>query len=60
MEDFKMKIVIIGSVAFRNEMVEFKSKLNAIGHEAIICPVMEELARGEKPELLKQIDEDHA
>ncbi|OGF21472.1 hypothetical protein A2Y83_00285 [Candidatus Falkowbacteria bacterium RBG_13_39_14] len=54
-----MKIVICGSIKFRKEMVEYRDKLNDMGHEGIICPVMEELARGERPELMAQIEKEH-
>ncbi|MFH1030760.1 MAG: hypothetical protein V1770_05910 [bacterium] len=54
-----MKIVICGSIKFRKEMVEYRDKLNEMGHEGIICPVMEELARGDRPELMKQIEKEH-
>jgi hypothetical protein len=55
-----MKITICGSIKFRKEMVEMKDKLNKMGHEGIICPVMEDLAFGRNPELMKKIEEDHA
>lgn len=54
-----MKIVICGSVKFRKEMVKYRDKLNEMGHNGIICPVMEELARGEHLDLMKQIDSEH-
>jgi hypothetical protein len=41
-------------------MVDFRDKLNQMGHKAIICPVMEDLALGKNPELLKKIKENHA
>ncbi len=40
-------------------MVEYRDKLNEMGHTGIICPVMEELARGEHLDLMKQIDSEH-
>ena len=55
-----MKIVIIGSVKFRSEMVDFKNNLNEMGHEGIIHPVIEDLAFNRNPELMKKIDENHA
>lgn len=55
-----MKITICGSVAFRKEMVDFKQQLSQLGHEGIISPVMEDLAFGRNPELLAQIEKDHA
>ena len=54
-----MKITIIGSIKFRKEMVETRDKLNEMGHEGIICPVMEDLAFGRNPELMKRIEDDH-
>ncbi|MFH1192398.1 MAG: hypothetical protein V1655_02890 [bacterium] len=49
-----MKIVICGSIKFKKQIVEFRDRLNEMGHMGIICPVMEELARGEHQELMKQ------
>lgn len=40
-------------------MVEFRDKLDSMEHKGIICPVMEDLALGRNPELLKQIEIDH-
>ncbi len=54
-----MKITICGSVRFRKEMVEVRDQLNKMGHKGIICPVMEDLALGRNPELMKRIKEDH-
>lgn len=56
----KKKITVCGSVKFRNEMVEARDKLNEIGYEGIICQVMEDLALGRNPELLKKVEENHA
>jgi nucleoside 2-deoxyribosyltransferase len=55
-----MKIVICGSCAFRKEMVEYRDRLNKMGHSAIISPVMEELALGKNEALMKLIETDHA
>ena len=55
-----MKITICGSVKFRKEMVEARDRLNEMGYEGIICQVMEDLALGRNPELLKKIEENHA
>ena len=55
-----MKITICGSVKFRKEMVDFRDKLNKMGHKAIIHPVMVDLAYGRNPALEKQIQDDHA
>lgn len=54
-----MKITIVGSIKFRKEMVEFRDKLNEIGHEGIICPQIEELAFNRNPELMQRIEKDH-
>ncbi len=56
----KKKITICGSVAFRKEMVEARNKLNEMGYEGIICQVMEDLALGRNPELLRRVEENHA
>jgi len=45
---------------FRKEMVKVRDKLNEMGHEGIICSVMEDLALGKNPELMKKIEENHA
>ncbi len=55
-----MKITICGSSFFRKEMVEFRNKLNRMGHEAIIHPFYEKLAAGEMPELMERIEKEHA
>lgn len=55
-----MKITICGSVKFRKEMVEVKNKLNEMGYEGIISPVMEDLALGRNPALLQKIETNHA
>lgn len=55
-----MKITICGSVMFCKEMVEARDKLNEMGQEGIICSVMEDLALGKNPELMKKIEENHA
>jgi hypothetical protein len=55
-----MKITIIGSIKFRKEMVEMRNELNKLGHEGIICPVIEELALGKNPELMQRIKENHS
>ena len=54
-----MKITIVGSIKFRKEMVEIRDKLNKMGHEGIICQVIEDLALGRAPDLLKKIKENH-
>ncbi|NTW45424.1 MAG: hypothetical protein HGB18_00015 [Candidatus Moranbacteria bacterium] len=54
-----MKIVICGSSTFRKEKVAIKEKLLEMGHDPIIDPVTEKLARGEDPELLNRIATEH-
>lgn len=54
-----MKITICGSVKFRKEMVEVRDGLNEMGHQGIICQVMEDLALGRNPELMRKIEENH-
>ena len=55
-----MKIVICGSSSFRKDMVEYRDKLNELGHEGIIHPYYEKLASGEMPELMERIEREHA
>jgi hypothetical protein len=55
-----MKITICGSVKFRKEMVDVRNLLDKIGHEGIIHQVMEDLALGRNPELMKKVEENHA
>jgi len=55
-----MKIVICGSNAFREKMVEFKKRINDMGGEGIIHPDYEAFARGEKQDVWNQIQMDHA
>ncbi len=55
-----MKITILGSVAFRKEILFYRNQLNQMGHQAIISPVMEELALNQNPELLKKVETNHA
>lgn len=55
-----MKIVILGSCAFRNEKLACKKKLNEMGHEAIMHSDFDAFAKGEKQELWNQIQNNHA
>jgi hypothetical protein len=55
-----MKITICGSSTFRKEMIEYKKKLLEIGHEVTVHPDYEAFVRGEKQELLKKIQTEHA
>lgn len=55
-----MKIVICGSSSFRKGTVEFRDRLNKIGHEAIINEIYEKWARGEERELWERTKREHA
>ena len=55
-----MKITICGSSAFRKEKVAIKEQLLALGHEPLIDEWTEKIARGEAPELLAQINQEHS
>ena len=55
-----MKIVICASSTFRKEMVDFRNKLNQMGHQAIIHQIYEELVVGKMPELIGRIEKEHA
>jgi len=54
-----MKIVIVGSSAFRDKMVQYKSKLKSLGHEAIVHPDYEEIAAGKNPSLWERMQKEH-
>ena len=41
-------------------MVEFRDKLNQLGHEGIIHHYYEELAAGRMPKLMERIEKEHA
>ena len=63
-----MKITIIGSSAFRKEMVEYMEKLEEMGYEPIVHPhyvqsiregrtdIMDRIAKGEHAQLKKEND----
>ena len=55
-----LKITICTSSTFKKEMVEYRDKLNKMGHKAIIHPYYEKLAKGEMPELMKRIETEHS
>ena len=55
-----MKITICGSSVFRKEKIEVKEQLMALGYEPMIDEWTEKLARGEAPELLAQINQEHS
>ncbi len=44
-----MRITVCGSSSFREKMVEFRDKLNELGHEAIIHPAYDEWHREKLP-----------
>lgn len=50
-----MKIVICGSSTFKEKMLEYRDKLMALGHEAIVHPDYEAFIRGEKQEIWSQV-----
>lgn len=54
-----MKLVICGSSAFKEKMLEYKQLLSDLGHEGIVHPDYEAFIKGEKAELWQQINEEH-
>ncbi len=50
-----MKITICGSSAFKEQMLEYRDKIFAMGHEAIVHPDYEAFVKGEKQEIWNQI-----
>lgn len=50
-----MKLTICGSSAFKEQMLEYRDKLFAMGHEAIVHPDYEAFVKGEKQEIWNQI-----
>ena len=55
-----MKITICGSSKFRHEMVEYKNKLENLGHTAIVHDHYIKSVKGEMPELMKKVETEHA
>lgn len=55
-----MKIAIQGSSAFCKEMVKYKEKLQALGHEVILHSDYEEFAAGRRKEITDRIANEHA
>lgn len=55
-----MKIVICGSSKFRHEMVEYKEKLEKLGHTVFVHEHYIKSAKGEMPELMERIGREHA
>jgi len=50
-----MKITIIGSSTFKQEMLDYGEKLEKLGHEAIVHPDYAAFVRGEKQDTRNQI-----
>ncbi|HAR99894.1 MAG: NUDIX hydrolase [Candidatus Moranbacteria bacterium GW2011_GWC2_37_73] len=50
-----MKITICGSSTFKEQMLEYRDKLFAMGHEAIVHPDYEAFVKGEKQEIWNQV-----
>lgn len=55
-----MKITICGSSAFKEQMVDYKNKLQELGHEPVIHPDYEAFVRGEKQDIVERIATEHA
>lgn len=55
-----MKITICGSSTFRDKMIEYREELKKLWHEPVVHPDYEAMVKWEKPELLKQIEKEHA
>jgi len=51
-----MKITICGSSAFKEQMLEYRDKLFAMGHEAIVHPDYEAFVKGEKQEIWSLVE----
>jgi len=56
----KLRIVICGSSTFKHKMIEFREKLNKIGHRAIVNPIYDEFQEGKLQELWERIQHEHA
>ncbi len=54
-----MRIVICGSSAFKDQMVEYMEKLKAMGHEPVVHPVYIAWANGDVPEWVEQVKREH-
>ncbi|MFA5024442.1 MAG: hypothetical protein WC523_05835 [Patescibacteria group bacterium] len=55
-----MKITIIGSSSFCKEMVEYQEKLINLGHEVKLHEHYTARAKGERPDLTKRVETEHA
>lgn len=50
-----MIITICGSSVFKEKMLEYRDRLNLMGHEAIVHPDYEAFVKGEKNEVWSQV-----
>lgn len=55
-----MKVVICGSSKFRHEMVEYKEKLEKLGHDVFVHDHYIKSANGKMPELMERVNREHA
>jgi hypothetical protein len=55
-----MKITICGSSTFMKEMVEFRNKLNQMGHDAILHQIYVDWVNGKNLKLRKKLETEHA
>lgn len=55
----KLKIVIVGSSAFSDKMVQYKAKLKTLGFDAIVHPDYEEIVAGKNPKLAERMRKEH-
>lgn len=55
-----MKITIIGSSCFCKEMVKYQEKLLSLGHEVKLHDHYLARAKGERPDLTKRVETEHA
>lgn len=55
-----MRITICGSSKFRYEMVEYKEKLEKLGHDIFVHEHYIKSVKGEMPELMERVNREHA
>jgi len=55
-----MRITIVGSSKFMKEMIEFRDKLNVMGHEAIVHQTYVNWVNGKELDLHKRLEKEHA
>ena len=55
-----MKITICGSSKFRHEMVEYKKKLEKLGHTVVVHEHYIRSVAGTMPELMERVEREHA